>query len=181
MTENQPNRIKAKAVKVKATAKPAVKPSPKPTPKPAPAPTAPKPNPVSPAQPTTPVNNGGGVLTPSGFIAAAKLILKIKIAASNAVGADKVEILRFEISDTAYYHALENPKETLADLSSRACEGYITEKTKVVPEYFMDENEKFIIYILTTDKMRKSYVSAFINGDGNLTAETLKRLNEVTF
>lgn len=109
-----------------------------------------------------------------------KSIVKIKIGMLNATGPDKVEVLRFETNKKYYTDAVNDVKETLKDLTERALEGYIAPTTKITTDFYVDaenKRERFFIVAITTDKMKKSFVSVFINGRDNVTQDTLLAIN----
>lgn len=148
-------------------------------PKPAPKNPAPKPTPsVVNAKDIAPVTDAKTrEFTPTQMINIIKTVLKIKFGVVAKSAPDKVDILRFEINPDTYTEAVTNAKDTLSDLSARACEGYISNTTVVTPDIILDPNEKFAIFALTTDRMKKVFLSVFINGDSNLTVETLGEIN----
>lgn len=134
-----------------------------------------QPKPVIPAP-----ADGGAMVAYDDVVKLLKSIVKIKIGMLNATGPDKVEILRFETSKMQYDTAVNDAKETLKELAERALEGYIAPTTKISTEIYVDSEdgkERFFIAAITTDKLRKSFVSVFVNGKENVSQETLIAIN----
>ena len=108
-----------------------------------------------------------------------KTVLQIKFALFTKSSADKVEILRFETDPEVYNNAMVYAKDTLSELSARAMEGYINESTMVITGIHPDDDERFGIFSITTEKTRKVFLAVFINGKENLSTEVIGAMNHL--